>query len=346
MKNKLIFRILGALSSALIIVSVFVPYMKILNKTQSLWYEYTTSGAMYLPIMIIVFGAIPVILFSINKKIELVYSSVGALIFFLIAQTITIVNQGTFGNLNVGYYFLCTGTLLTLIMTFICNIRVKQKKEVVEQPKEESLLNQIDKLYGEQNVLNDELQNNNFDGIIQPIQIQSDSVDLQPISLNNNEQLSEVNEINNIPDVIPSEPIINNVEVTINNTANETLEQPQNNITPEIHVSNVNETIVNTNLATSNPVVSEFSAPILNNQQQVPNNNPALYEFSVPGEKVNNPIINTNLTSNNPVVSEYEGTLHVNNNLGNNNIVQPLSNNGLNSVVEEKKEESNLDIFS
>ena len=106
MKNKLIFRILGALSSALIIVSVFVPFVSVTGYSQSLWQTHSAVGTIYLPIMIIVFGAIGVILFAINKKTELVYASCGALIFFLIMQTIPVIDQGVFKTLGIGYYFL------------------------------------------------------------------------------------------------------------------------------------------------------------------------------------------------------------------------------------------------
>lgn len=364
MKNKLIFRILGALSSSLIIVSVFVPYVKVLNNTQSLWQEYTNVGAMYLPIMIIVFGAIAVILFSINIKTELVYSSVGALIFFLIMQTMTIMNQGAFKNLNVGYYFLCAGTLLTGIMAFICSLRVKQTKEVVESPKEESLLTQIDKLYGEQNTSNDELQNNNLDEIIQPIQIQSNSIDLQPISLNINQPIVDANEINNIPDVIPTETI-NNVENLTNEVlekTDDTLIKTENIIPTEFAVSNEvgNGNVVDNNLIQNNQVVAEFSNPIVNDQSQIlsTNNviNPVVSEFSIPKESVAEPVINVdnNLMQDsipsNPVVSEFGGVPVLDSLEGDNSsvdLVQPLSNTTLTNVVQENsKAESNLDIFS
>ena len=84
MKSKLIFRILGALASALIIASVFIPFVSVTGYSQSLWQANELVGTLYLPIMIIVFGAIGVIVFSINIKTELAYTSSGALLFFLI----------------------------------------------------------------------------------------------------------------------------------------------------------------------------------------------------------------------------------------------------------------------
>ena len=66
MKNRLVFRIIGALASALIIVSVFIPFISTTGFTQSLWEANKLINALYLPIMIIVFGSIGVLVFSTN----------------------------------------------------------------------------------------------------------------------------------------------------------------------------------------------------------------------------------------------------------------------------------------
>ena len=150
MKNKLIFRILGALASALIIVSVFVPFVSVTGYSPSLWETYELTNSLYLPIMIIVFGAIGVIFFALNIKTEFAYMSVGAIFFFAIMQTIDILDQGVFNTLSVGYYFLVIGALLTGIMAFLTNLKSKKKVEVVEEVKKEeeaSMIDQIDKLY-------------------------------------------------------------------------------------------------------------------------------------------------------------------------------------------------------
>ena len=102
MNKKLIFRIIGALSSALIIASVFIPFVNVTGYSQSLWGTHQAVGTLYLPIMIIVFGLIGVIFFSLNIKTEFAYSTAGALLFFLIMQTVQIIDQGTFNTLSVG----------------------------------------------------------------------------------------------------------------------------------------------------------------------------------------------------------------------------------------------------
>ena len=119
MKNKLFFRILGALASGLYIFSVFVPLSNISSMT--LWDA--SKGEMYLPIMLIVFGFLGVLLFALNRKIELIYTSVGVALYYLVIQTSTAVGLKVFGNLGMGYYFLLIGTVIMGLMTFICTLK-------------------------------------------------------------------------------------------------------------------------------------------------------------------------------------------------------------------------------
>ena len=121
MKNKLIFRIIGALASALIIVSVFIPFISVTGYSTSLWESYKIINSLYLPIMIIVFGAIGALFFALNIKTEFAYMSTGAIIFFLVMQTIDVLNQGLFNTLSIGYYLLALGAILTGIMSFLTN---------------------------------------------------------------------------------------------------------------------------------------------------------------------------------------------------------------------------------
>ena len=152
MNKKLIFRILGALASALIIISVFVPYINVTGYVSSLWKIYSLSKALYLPIMIIVFGAIGVIFFSLNVKTEFAYMSTGAITFFVVMQTIDIVDQGTFSALSIGYYLLVIGAVLTGVMAFLINLKSKSDDVVSEtnQNNQASVFEQINNLYNDQ----------------------------------------------------------------------------------------------------------------------------------------------------------------------------------------------------
>ena len=162
MNNKLIFRTLGALASALIIVSVFIPFIN--TSGQSLWEAYKISNTLYLPIMIISFGGVGLFFFSINVKTEFAYSTSGAIIFFIVSQTITFINKNQIGTLGVGYYCLATGAVLTALMAFICNIKSKKsmKLKSIKSDNEISVLERIDKLYNNQNeILSSSFSNQN-----------------------------------------------------------------------------------------------------------------------------------------------------------------------------------------
>lgn len=314
MKNKLIFRILGALSSALIIVSVFVPFVKVTGFSQSLWQ--TNINTLYLPIIIIVFGAIGVLLFAINLKTELAYSTTGALLFFLISQTIPIINQGTFSTLNVGYYFLVVGTLLTGIMTFLCGIKTKQKpvEEVkVEETKEDSMISQIDRLYENQTVQTNETEINQVE-MIQPLQsIES----LPPIAQNNNslnmsmeEKESESENLNDLlqPAVETNQQEVQPVEN--NPIVEEEFNQPTVIEEPKQEINNVTNPVVSEfepqkpqeQPIVSNPVVSEFAMPQVNEVNNV--------QQETPQPSIQNQVVVENaqpvVSAPNPVVSEFE----------------------------------------
>jgi len=309
MKNKLIFRILGALSSALIIVSVFVPFVKVTGYSQSLWQ--TNVNTLYLPIIIIVFGGIGVLLFAINLKTELAYSTTGALLFFLITQTIPIINQGTFGTLNVGYYFLVVGTLLTGVMTFLCGIKSKSKvveETKVEEEKEDSMINQIDRLYENQTVQNNETEINQVE-MIKPLET---IAPIQPLNQSNNslnmpieESEPEAENLNNLLQSTTQTNLQDDQKVENQQIIEDNLEQPTiieekteqvNNVSNPV-VSEFETPIQETPVQQSNPVVSEFETPI--QEAPVQQSNPVVSEFETP-------IQETPVQQSNPVVSEFE----------------------------------------
>lgn len=318
MKNKLIFRILGALASALIIVSVFIPFVSVTGYSQSLWQAHSSVGTIYLPIMIIVFGAIGVIFFSINIKTELAYTSSGALLFFLIMQTIPIIDQGTFGTLSVGYYCLVIGTVLTGIMAFLCNLKTKQKvvtKQEEEVVKEVSMIDQIDKLYNDQSVNTPNVDNNILDNIIQPLPVQENintlpienniptinqneiNNQIQPVNINNNNNFETPVSLDNLNNNVQSEPInVINEEVVENNQpiATSVEENPQ----PIVEQQSMEPVAIN-----SNPVIQEFNQPVV---EQAPQQNPVIAEFETPN--VEAPVIsevNPVTQQVNPAIADF-----------------------------------------
>lgn len=158
MNRKTIFRILGALASSLIAVSVFVPFTNTSGNLISLWQSYESLDALYLPIMIIVFGAIGIMFFSLNIKTEFAYMSSGATLFFVVMETIDILDKGMFNTLNVGYYFLVVGSILTGLMAFLTNLKPNKKEiDTVNQPIQTFTIDRIDRLYNDPTIINNEI---------------------------------------------------------------------------------------------------------------------------------------------------------------------------------------------
>lgn len=217
MNKKLIFRILGALSGALIIVGCFIPFISAYGSSVSLWDQYGKAGTLYLPIMIIIFGVIAVIFFSLNIKTEFAYMTTGAVLFYVIMETVTLIDKFEF--VSIGYYFLAIGSILTGVMAFLCNLKSKVKisqvpvNENIGQP---SMVQQIDKLYNEQqsNVVEETPYqiNNEINPIpiqplqstvsnlgVEPIGSQQVSSQTQPVQEVNNQGISLENNISNVP---------------------------------------------------------------------------------------------------------------------------------------------------
>lgn len=279
MKNKLIFRILGALASALIITAVFIPFVDVTGYSPSLWETYELTNSLYLPIMIIAFGAIGVIFFALNVKTEFAYMSVGAITFFIVIRTIDILDQDAFNSLSIGYYSLVIGTFLTGLMAFLTNLKSKRKVEVIEETKKEesSVLEQIDKLYNEQSTTseNEITPIQPIDTIVQPLPIQPLET-VGPVEPIVEEKIVEEVAVTPVEEVEQKE----NIEVI-----QETISEPVQVVNEQVPV---------------NPVLQEFNTPIIEETKveefsvvepqpvtpTVQPVNPVLQEFSIPNTVV------------------------------------------------------------
>lgn len=299
MKNKLIFRILGALASSLIIVSVLVPFVSVTGYSTSLWETYELTNSLYLPIMIIVFGAIGVIFFSLNIKTEFAYMSSGATLFFIIIETIDILNQDVFGTLSIGYYLLAIGSVLTGIMAFLTNLKSKKKQTVVETEKQEvetSMLDQIDKLYNEQTTTQGEISLiQSIDNVVQPLPV-------QPL-----ETIAPIQQVEQVVEEVPVNPVVQEVPT-------ENIQVVQEPVVEQVQVKNEQQQI--------NPVLQEFNVPIVEETQSTSETqvsqsvNPVLQEFNAPSAPVVeetpvvqnqpvNPVLQEFAQAANPVVQEF-----------------------------------------
>lgn len=286
MSKNLIFRILGALSSALIIISVFVPFIS----SYSLWETYNLTNSLYLPILIIIFGVIGSLFFSLGVKTEFAYMSTGATMFFLVCQTIEIID---FKMFNIGYYFLLIGSLLTGIMAFLTNLKSKTSEiRSIETPLPESpVSNKNDVLSN----FESESLNQVIDPIIEPIKIpeipiqENDSVSLSSMPISG---VSE-NPVSSIPiqtidinktvsqstHVDPVEQF--NGQVTSMSFPQFNIDKPVGSFNSQIH-----DSIPEVPIVEPNPVVKEFISPNnqgLNNNQNLNNNT----ETDIFGQPIN-----------------------------------------------------------
>lgn len=319
MNKNFMYRMIGAIASALIIVSVFIPFVKVTGFSQSLWQEFSEQSV-YLPILIIIFGVIGVIFFALNFKTEFAYATAGGVSFYIIMRTIDIINQNVFNTLSIGYYFLIIGTLLTAIMAFLCNKDSKDNMEMAEANVNDNLLQQMpleSQSFVSNQISNINEQNIPFNNQVfnQSIQEVNDQVPMPDISFDNVSSINESLPIQDISNINIGTPLINNVEsISPVNTQFSTNSIPefnqdlQNQINPipefnqdlqsQINsIPQMNNTISNENNIPLNPVVSEFT------NQPV---NPVVQEFMGVNtqtslsrqESINQPINNLQENSN------------------------------------------------
>ena len=314
MNKNLIFRILGALASALIVVSVFVPFVSVKGYTSSLWQTYEISNALYLPIIIIVFGTIGVVFFSLNVKTEFAYMSTGAVAFFVIMQTMDIVNQGVFNTLSIGYYFLVIGALLTGIMAFLLNLKHKNTDNVETinnyNPEKENILNQMGGLYNNQTTPDTITPIPPVDNVVEPIQ-PINSVPIAPVQPLETPEPQMINTV--AVDEIPERPIANIPEV-----------QPRivNPVVQDFE-ANTQPSIAEVPQQPINPVIQEFSNPVIS---QFDGN-----QFTQP--KIDHPIEPTTLQQTNSVPINTQQSV--------NPVIQEFTNSDSSMI----NQNSNVDIF-
>ena len=327
MKNKLFFRVIGALFSSLIIISVFMPFTKL--DTQSLWDMYHSSNMIYLPIMIIVFGSIGVLFFSLNVKTEFAYATSGAIIFFTVVQLVQAINYNTVESLGLGFYFLAIGGLVTGLMAFLSNLKgKKEKKETLTQMPAMNVISVP--------VQNDALPQN-FNNVnsqyISSVSSLADTVTPQV----------PVPEINNVTSQVPV-PEINNVTPQvpvpeINNVAPQVPVPEINNVTPQVPVPEINNVTPQVPVPEINNVIPQVPVPEMSNTNNSLNEN--VQNIAI------NPIPKDTLVgqqNSNPVVSQFiqtnSDTSDISNTVSLNNPVTVNSNN-----TNQNSNMQDLDIF-
>lgn len=328
MIDKLFMRVLGAISSALIIVSVFVPFSTIVDT--GLFELYDNLDMIYVPITIIVFGAIGVLAFSINIKTEFAYTTVGAISFFLIMQTMEVLNNGIgLSKFSLGYYFLLIGDLLTLIFTFLSNLKRKKSVSPVIIEDNSSIPVSNQNIYSNLQGVNQVPQTPNINNMQQPQGLN--------MAVNNQMQVPNLGINNQIQPQVPIQPINQNINpisldqtpglnsnLTNTKQINQVSQEPINNLNPNpiglepIPELNVNLTSLNSNIPPIAPVIQPQNETV-----DMPKMNPVLAEFT-----------------NNNIQQVQNNKSKSTNTFLNNQVNQTNTNNQSNSTAP-----SSLDIF-
>ena len=287
MKNRLIFRILGALASSLIILSVFMPFTSV--STANIWDMNNSTNMMYLPIMIITFGGIGFIFFSLNIKTEFAYASSGAIIFYTVVQFFQALYNENLNILGIGFYFLAIGGVVIGFMAFLCNMRVRQKKVEPVQNSEAVVTNPIN-----MPVINTQTIDNVSPSlpVEQPVQV-SVQPQIEPPRIAVDPQISEANTVSQSqPFEAPVYKPLNDINMT---------QQSTNQPIPEI----VEQPVIHAN--DSN--VQTGSGTFASNPQPIPNNVPQVSPTPLPNVQPamnSTPVNNQESVTPNPVVREFE----------------------------------------
>ena len=349
MSNKLIFRVIGALSAGVIIVSLFVPFSAL--QSEGLWDVYDTQQMMYIPIIIISLAAISIISFSTNIKSEFAYISFGGCLFYIITKAIEMNSEGNLGNVSLGFYLLALGTAFMGLMAFLCNLSKKTQKEnnIVSDEKStnELTISNTTDLFNPQTPLQPNDISDNTPALNSELTLVNSSSNMDifntnqqvdNISLNQNSPVEaeslNISQLDNLPsnsnlgvDSNMQQPQLNLVDNYVNqnvqNSINDmSLRNPQTAI-PEGNNLNINE-LNNTNLG---------SAPIpeMSNQvQNVVNNNSETFEQPIAQNNLNQ--IDSSLIGNqNGVNNEISNSTQVLNNTENN--IEAIQHMDLNNQV-------------
>ena len=302
MNKNLIYRIVGALSSALIVVSVFLTYYSVYDYNYSLWTKNGETSSLYLPIMIIAFGVIGIILFATNFKTEFCYATTGAILFYVISETFNYIRQGSFGSLSIGYYTLCIGCVMTGIMTFVVTAKNKIKRI---EPIDSTATNETNKIYDTVNIIPDQSNSNNK---VEPIPQVSSDIFNSPIvePLKENPVLGGLN----IPDspisesVMPTTPVEPIKESPVLGGLNIPTTPVSETVIPTTPVEPIKENPV---LSGLNIPDSPISEPAIRTTPVEPiKENPVLSGLNIPTAPISEPAIPTTPVEpikENPVLS-------------------------------------------
>ena len=140
MNKKNLYRILGIVISALIIVGMFLPYIK--EPSYSLFKIYSENKQLVLPVVLLIFSLASLILYVVNRYIEFALSTSGAVLFYMITETVSFIKEDALSQIGIGFILMAAGGVLLIIVTFLAIMasrKIENKNTVEEnnyQPKD------------------------------------------------------------------------------------------------------------------------------------------------------------------------------------------------------------------
>ena len=111
MNKNIIYRLIGILGIIFMVVSVFLPFTSYSGYTTSLFDM--VKEDYYVPYIILVFSALALVTFIIDKKVELSYLSIGSSLTIAILYSIRY--KDAFNYLSYGYYLLFISPIIIFI---------------------------------------------------------------------------------------------------------------------------------------------------------------------------------------------------------------------------------------
>ena len=190
MKKSMIFRILGIVGGVLLIVGIFLPYINYYGISESL---FDSANENYVPYVLLFFSCLSIVVFALNKKVELAYMSVGASLTVATMYTISAIE--TFEFLSIGYYLIVVAPILMLVSLLLLDMSNKKKEKHVNTKDDESEVKKSDDINTQSIASQSVLQPNDFAQSImdQPVMKsannndnnQNDFTNVQAMPLNN-----------------------------------------------------------------------------------------------------------------------------------------------------------------
>ncbi len=206
---KKLYKVFGILFSVVIIASIFLPYVKVDN--MSLFTVYKNNDQIVLPIVLMLFGVGSLVLYLLNFYIEFSLSTGGALLFYLITEVISIINQDAFSEVNYGFYLLIGGSVGLIITTVLYILSSKKESKEESNDYSSSYEQPINNTYSN-NLIEQPVQSMYQQPVVEPVApvqpVMDESPIIEPVvSVQPQPVVETVAPVQSVQSVAPVQPV-------------------------------------------------------------------------------------------------------------------------------------------